>query len=88
MLNACPVTKSKNVEVINFPGVTSTSIVENIDRILENQRPKSLIIQVGTNDLTDDVNLLYNVKKIVNKTKEKSPDTTITFSNIIVRKDK
>ena len=81
-------TKSKNVEVINFPGVTSTSIVENIDRILENQRPKSLIIQVGTNDLTDDVNLLYNVKKIVNKTKEKSPDTTITFSNIIVRKDK
>ena len=81
-------TKSKNVEVINFPGVTSTSIVENINRILENQRPKSLIIQVGTNDLTDDVNLLYNVKKIVNKTKEKSPDTTITFSNIIVRKDK
>ena len=81
-------TKSKNVEVINFPGATSTSIVENIDKILENQRPKSLIIHVGTNDLTDDVNLLNNVKKIVNKTKEKSRDTALTFSNIIVRKDK
>ena len=54
----------------------------------ENQRPKSLIIHVGTNDLTDDVNLLNNVKKIVNKTKEKSRDTALTFSNIIVRKDK
>ena len=55
--------KSKNVEVINFPGATSTDIVKNIDKILENQLPKSLIVHVGTNDLTNDANLLYNVKK-------------------------
>ena len=80
--------KSKNVAVINFPGATSTNNVENIDEILENQQPKSLIVQIGTNDLTNDVNLLNNVKKIVSKTKKKSPNTVLTFSNIIVRKDK
>ena len=55
--------KSKNVEVINFPGATSTDIVKNIDKILENQLPKSLIVHVGTNDLANDANLLNNVKK-------------------------
>ena len=55
--------KSKNVEVINFPGATSTDIVKDIDKILENQLPKSLIVHVGTNDLTNDANLLNNVKK-------------------------
>ena len=55
--------KSKNVEVINFPGATSTDIVKNIDKILENQLPKSLIVHVGTSDLTNDANLLNNVKK-------------------------
>ena len=34
------------------------------------------------------MNLLNNVKKIVNKTKKKSPNTAISFSNIIIRKDR
>ena len=46
-----------------------------------------MIVHVGTNDLTNDVNILNNVKKIVNKTKKKWPDAVLTFSNI-VRKDK
>ena len=33
------------------------------DEILENQQPKPLIVHAGTNDLTNDVNLLNNVKK-------------------------
>ena len=53
----------KSKKVINFPGATSTDIVENIDKILENQQPKSLIVHVGTNDLTNDVNFLNNIKK-------------------------
>ena len=88
-VNSHGLSKSKNVDVINFPGATSTDIVENIDKILEKQQPKSLIVHVGTNDLTNDVNLLNIVKNIVNKTKKKSPDTvTLTFSNKVVRKIK
>ena len=62
-LNSRGLSKSKNVEVINFFGATSTDIVKNIDKILENQQPKSLIVHGGTNDLTSDVNLLNDVKK-------------------------
>ena len=54
-----------------------------MDDILED-KPQSLIVHAGTNDLTNDVNLLNNVKKIVNKTKKKSPNTAISFSNIII----
>ena len=86
-VNGRGLSKSKKVEVINFPGATSTDIVEKIDDILEHH-PKSLVVHVGTNDLTNDANLLNNVKKIVNKTKKKSPNTVVSFSNIIVRKDR
>ena len=86
-VNGRGLSKSKKVEVINFPGATSSDIVEKLDEILEHQ-PKSLVVHVGTNDLTNDVNLLNNVKKIVNKTKKKSPTTVISFSNIIIRKDR
>ena len=60
-VNSPGLSKSKSVEVMNFPGATSTVIVEKID-ILENQ-PKSSIVHVGTNDLNNDVKLVNNVKK-------------------------
>ena len=47
--------KSKKVEVLNFSGATSTDIVNKMDDILED-KPQSLIVHVGTNDLTNDVN--------------------------------
>ena len=59
-VNSRGVTKSKKVEVMNFPGTASTDIVEKID-ILENQ-PKFLIVHVGTNNLINDVNLLKGYK--------------------------
>ena len=74
--------KSKKLEVLSFPGATSTDIVNKIDDILVD-KPQSLIVCGGTNDLTNDVNLLNNVKKIANKTKKKSPNTAISFSNIL-----
>ena len=58
-----------------------------MDDILED-KPQSLTVHVSTNDLTNNVNLLNNVKKIVNKTKKKSANTAISFSNIIIRKDR
>ena len=71
---------------MNIPCGTIIGMAEKINN-LETQ-PKFLIVHVGTNDLTNDVNLLNNVKKIVTKTKKKSPNTVVTFSNIITRKDK
>ena len=38
-VNSRGLSKSENVKFISFPGATSIDIVENIDRILENQQP-------------------------------------------------
>ena len=71
------------VDVLNFPGATSSDVLMKTDDVL-NKKPSSLVVHVGTNDLTSDI----NVKKIVNKTNKTFPDTFLTFSKIIFRKDK
>ena len=86
-INSRGLSKSKEVDVLNFPGATSSDVLTKIDDVL-NKKPASLIVHVGTNDLTNDINLLSNVKKIVNKTNKTSPSTVLTFSSIIFRKDK
>ena len=58
----CGASKSEKIKVLNFPGATSNEIVRQIDDIL-NQKPESLIVHVGTNDLTNEINLLNNIKK-------------------------
>ena len=67
-INSRGLSKSKKVEVLNFAGVTSNDIVGKIDDVL-NQNPESLIVHVGNNDLTNEINLLNNTTKIVTQTK-------------------
>ena len=75
--------KSKKVDVLNFSGATSEDILTKIDDVLD-EKPASLIVYVGTNDLTNEINLLSNAKKLLTKSKKKSPSAVLTFSNIIV----
>ena len=85
-INSRGLSKSKELDVLNFPGATSSDILTKIDDML-NKKSASLIVHFGTNDLTHNKNLLSNVKKIVNKTNKTSPSTVLTFSGIIFRKD-
>ena len=56
-INSCGLSKSKEVDVLNFPGTTSSDVLTKIDDVL-NKKPTSLIVHVGTNDLTNYINLL------------------------------
>ena len=85
-INGKGLSKSTNVDDLNIPGATSGDIADKIDDVLEG-KPESLIVHIGTNDLTNNVNLLSNAKKIVNKV-ENTSDTALIFSNIIIRRDK
>ena len=85
-INSRGLSKSKEVDVLNFPGATSPNVLTKIDDVL-NKKPASLIVHVGTNVLTNDKNMLSNVKRVVNKTKKTSSNTALT-SNIIFQKDK
>ena len=51
-------------------------------------KPESLMVHFGTKGITNDISLLHNIKKIVTKTKKKLHNTVLSFSNIIIRKDK
>ena len=75
------------VKIVNFPGGRSEKILEKQDDIIKEQ-PDDLIVYVGTNDLTNNVNLLTNVKKIFNKVSKEFPSTFIAFSSISNRNDK
>ena len=80
-------TVNQKVKIVKFPGGTCEMILEKLDDIIKEQ-PGDLIVHVGTNDLTNNVNLLTNVKKIFNKVFKELPSTSIVFSFIINRKDK
>ena len=62
-------------------------LLEDLDNVIKYQ-PESVIIHVGTNNLTNEINMLNNVKKIVKELTTKLPKVKIAFSGLITRKDK
>ena len=65
----------------------SEDILDKIGDLLK-VKPDCLLLHVGTNDLTNYVNFLNSVKKMVKKVKSSSPNTKLVFSSVILRKDK
>ena len=47
-----------------------------------------IIIHAGMNDITNDINSLNLVKKIVKNVMKSSPNTKLVFSSILLRKNK
>ena len=62
-------------------------LLEDLDNLIKYQ-PESVIIHAGTNDLTNGINVLNNVKKIVKELTTKLPEVKIAFSGLITRKNK
>ena len=75
------------VKIVNLPGSTSEMILNKLDDIIK-EKPEDLIFHARTNDITNNVNLSINVKKIFNNFSKESPLTSIEFPSIINRKDK
>ena len=75
------------VKIVNFPSGTHEKILEKLDEIIK-EKPDDLIVHVGTNDISNNVNLFDQRQKIYNKTSKESSSTSISFSSIINRKDK
>ena len=79
--------KTHKVRVINFSGGTSAKITDQLDDLIKG-KPDDLVVHVGANDITNNIILLNNVKKIFKEISKDSPSTQLAFSSIIVRKDK
>ena len=65
-VNEKGLSRSYNVKVKNYPGATSEDILDKIDDLLK-VKPDCLLLHVGTNYLTNNVNLLNSVKKWLKK---------------------
>ena len=81
--------KKLNVKVITHPGSTTEDMLDYIKPIAR-RKPDTLIIHAGTNDLTNDVNTMKKVRKLVKVVREidEFEKIKIGFFGAIYRKDK
>ena len=81
--------KKNNVKVITHPGSTTEEMLDYIKQIAR-KKPDTLIIHTGTNDLSNGVNTMKKVRKLVKVVCEidESEKIKIGFSSVIYRKDK
>ena len=81
--------KKNNFKVITHPGSTTEDMFDYIKPIAR-RKPDTLIIHTATNDLTNGVNTMKKVRKLVKVVREidESEKNKIGFSSVIFRKDK
>ena len=60
--------------------------IENLNQTAD--KPDCIIIHAGTTDITNGINSLNSVKKIVKDVLKSSPNTKLVFSSILLRIDK
>lgn len=77
-INERRLSKDQQVKIPNFPGSTSETILKEIDTLVAD-KPNFIIIYAGTNDITNCINSLNPVKKILKKVKLTSPNTKSSF---------
>lgn len=75
-----------NVKVLGIPGSTSLDMKDYANPLI-NRKKDILIFNIGTNDLTNNIDTIPNLQTIVNRIKKKSAFTKIAFSSLITRKD-
>ena len=65
-----------------YPGASSIDILDHIKPSLWKEQ-KQIIIHAGTNDISNNISYLKNVKKIVELVNKTCKDTKLSFSSVI-----
>ena len=79
-------TKERKVNIKRWQGGKSVDMLDIIKPLIR-KKPDEIIVHVGCNDITNNSNYLTNVKKISEMVNEETPETKLTFSGIMIRKD-
>ena len=82
-------TSKRSVTVIKHPGCSTEDVIDYIKPI-ERKKPDTILLHVGTNDLTKGINTMKNIRKCVEAIREldNSENIQIGFSSIMHRSDK
>ena len=86
MNNIAPhgISQKGNVAISNHSGATSEDIIEKIKPVIK-KKPDLIIIHIGTNDVTKNVDTIINLQTIINRVKKKTATTEIVISSILQR---
>ena len=82
-------TSERSVTVMKHPGCSTEDMTDYI-KPMARKKPDTILLHVGTNDLTKGINTMKNVRKCVEAIREldNSENIQIGFSSIVHRSDK
>ena len=87
-INAQEISRSSSVKIRSHPGATTEDLIDYV-KPTARKKPKMMIIHSGTNDITNKVNTLQKIRKVINAIKENDVNdkTEIVLSSVIHRDD-
>ena len=86
-INANGFKKDYKVKIKPYGDATSVDMIDHIKPTLR-KKPSKIILHVGTNDITNNVDTVSNLRNILELVRKDSPQSTIAISNVIIRADK
>ena len=86
-LTGSGLSKDHTVRIRPHPGATTVDMIDCIKPELRH-KPDIVILHCGANDITNDVNTVKKIKKLVKAIKENDSSTDIVISGLIKRFDR
>ena len=87
-LSGPDISRSSSVKTRSHPGATTKELIDYV-RPTARKNPKMMVIHSGTNDITNKVNTLQKIRKVINAMKENdvNDEIEIVLSSAIHRDD-
>ena len=85
-VNGREISRSSSVKVRNHLGATTEDVIDYV-RPTARKKPKMMVIHSGTNDLTNKVNTLQKIRKVINAIKENdvNNEIEIVLSSVMIK---
>ena len=75
------------MKVRPHPGATSEDLIDHIKPVAR-RKPDTVVLHIGTNDLTNDINTQEKLQEVVDILQRESNETKIALSSLVTRSDK
>ena len=87
-MNGWGLSRSSSIKIRSHPGATIEDLIDYA-RPTARKNPKIVVIHSGTNDITNRVNTLEKIRKVINviKENEANDEIEIIFSSVIHQDD-
>ena len=87
-MNGQEILQSISVKIRSQPAARTEYLIDYV-RPTARKKSKMIVIHTGTNDITNNVNVLQKIRKVINAIKENDVNcqTEIAFSSVIHRDD-